>query len=148
MPMDVCHVLLGRSWQFDKKVVHNGRENTYTIEKDGVKHNLMPMKEQEADSSSSSSNKVMLVSGKEFIREMKNEEGFAMVLKPRHVVTTMKLDDLPLEVQGILNEYLDIVASNLPNELPPMRSISHHIDLIPRASLPNKAAYWLTAYGK
>jgi hypothetical protein len=32
----------------------------------------------------------------------------------------------------------------LPHSLPPIRSISHHIDLIPGTSLPNKAAYRLT----
>ena len=32
----------------------------------------------------------------------------------------------------------------LPNELPLISSISHHIDLIPGASLPNKAAYRIT----
>ena len=31
-----------------------------------------------------------------------------------------------------------------PNELPLVRSISHHIDLIPSANLPNKATYRLT----
>ncbi|XP_057845233.2 uncharacterized protein LOC131054691 [Cryptomeria japonica] len=143
--MDACHVFLGRLWQFDKKVVHNGKENAYTIEKDGVKHTLMPMMEQEVDNSSSSSNKVMLVSGKEFIHEMNNEEvGFDLVLKPRHVFTTLKLGDFPPKVQGILNEYLEIVASNLPSDFPPMRSISHHMDLIPGARLPNKVAYRLT----
>lgn len=29
--MDVCHLLLGRSWQFDRKVMHNGGANTYTL---------------------------------------------------------------------------------------------------------------------
>lgn len=87
----------------------------------------------------------MLVSGKEFIHEMKNEGvGFALVFKPRQVFTTKKLGVLPSEVQGILNGHLEIVAADLPSELPPMRSISHQMDLIPGASLPNKPAYRLT----
>ena len=32
---------------------------------------------------------------------------------------------------------------DLPHSLPPIISVSHHIDLIPGASLPNKAAYRL-----
>jgi hypothetical protein len=35
IPMDVCHLLLGRPWQYDRNVVHDGRMNTYTLEKDG-----------------------------------------------------------------------------------------------------------------
>jgi hypothetical protein len=35
-------------------------------------------------------------------------------------------------------------VDELPRSLPPMRSVSHHIDLIPGASLPNKAMYRLT----
>jgi hypothetical protein len=42
IPMDVCHVLLGRPWQFDRNVVHDGRMNTYTLEKDGRTHTLLP----------------------------------------------------------------------------------------------------------
>ena len=44
----------------------------------------------------------------------------------------------------MLSEYRDIVVDDLSNELPPRRNISHQIDFIPRASLPNKAAYKLT----
>ena len=36
MPMDVCHILLGRPWQFDRVVVHDGKKNTYKFFKDGV----------------------------------------------------------------------------------------------------------------
>ena len=37
-----------------------------------------------------------------------------------------------------------INLNELPNVLPPVRIINHHIDLIPSASLPSKAAYRLT----
>ena len=37
-----------------------------------------------------------------------------------------------------------LVVDDLPNELPPIRSINHHIDLIFGASLPNKATYKMT----
>ena len=31
IPMDICHIFLGRSWQFDRHVVHDGQANTYTL---------------------------------------------------------------------------------------------------------------------
>ena len=66
-----------------------------------------------------------------------------MVRKPRIVLTSTRVDDLPEEVQELLEEFADIVVDELPRSLPPM-SVSHHIDLIPGATLPNKAAYKLT----
>jgi hypothetical protein len=54
------------------------------------------------------------------------------------------VDDLPKEVQELLEEFVDIVVDELPRSLPPIRSVSHHIDLIPGASLPNKSTYILT----
>jgi hypothetical protein len=44
----------------------------------------------------------------------------------------------------LLEEFVDIVVDELPCLLPPIRSISHHIDLIPGASLLIKASYRLT----
>ena len=38
-------------------------------------------------------------------------------------------------------DFGDIVVDDLPDELPPKRGISHCIDFIPGASLPNKSAY-------
>ena len=42
-----------------------------------------------------------------------------------------------------MEEFADIVVDELPRLLPPIRSMSHHIDLIPGASLPNKVVYRL-----
>ena len=43
-----------------------------------------------------------------------------------------------------MDNFADIVVDELPNLLPPIRSVSHDIDLIPRSSMPKKAAYRLT----
>jgi hypothetical protein len=43
----------------------------------------------------------------------------------------------------LLGEFADIVVDELPCLLPPIKSISHHIDLIPGVSLLNKAMYKL-----
>eukprot|EP00253_Pinus_taeda_P009065 PITA_09065 len=48
MPMDVCHLLLGRPWQFDRSAVHDGKTNCYKFVKDGTKHTLVPIKEENA----------------------------------------------------------------------------------------------------
>ncbi|GAV65758.1 Asp_protease_2 domain-containing protein, partial [Cephalotus follicularis] len=37
IPMDACHLLLGRPWQFDRSAIHDGRKNTYTIKRDEKK---------------------------------------------------------------------------------------------------------------
>lgn len=34
MPMDVCHILHGKPWQYDMKAIHDGKRNTYTFEND------------------------------------------------------------------------------------------------------------------
>eukprot|EP00253_Pinus_taeda_P023576 PITA_23576 len=86
MPMDVCHILLGKPWQYDRKVVHDGLMNYYKFVKDGIKHTLVPIKEEGTTGT-------------------------------------------------------NIVVDDLPDKLPPKRSKSHHIDFIPGACLPNKAAY-------
>jgi hypothetical protein len=42
MPMDVYHIFLGRSWQYDMKDIHDGRRNSYSLENNGNKHVLLP----------------------------------------------------------------------------------------------------------
>ena len=144
IPMDVCHILLGRPWQFDRNVIHDGRKNTYTLEKNGRTHMLLPMEEKREKEEANTS--ILLMSGKELLKEVKGEQEmqFSMVRKTRFILTSTTVDDLPEEVQEQLDNFVDIVVDEIPNSLPPIRSISHHIDLIPRASLPNKAAYRLT----
>ena len=59
-------------------------------------------------------------------------------------VTDGSIDRVLEEIIELLNEYKDIIADGIPDSLPPVRSISHCMDLIPGASFPNKAPYRLT----
>ena len=47
VPMNVCHLLLGRPWQYDLDATHGGRSNTYSFIHKGVHHILKPMKESD-----------------------------------------------------------------------------------------------------
>ena len=63
--------------------------------------------------------------------------------KPKVVITKTIVLDLPEEIQGMLDEFGDIVVDDLLDEFPPKRDVNHQIDFIPGASLPNKASYRL-----
>ena len=66
--MDVCHILLGRPWWFDKNVIHDGRKNTYTPKKNGRTHMLLSIEEKKLKEEASTS--ILLMSGKELLREI------------------------------------------------------------------------------
>jgi hypothetical protein len=78
MPMDVCHILLGRPWKYDRKAMHDGRKNTYTLEKNGHKHVLLPLKDEGTKEEVGPS--VLLMSGKELLQEIKKEEEVCSLL--------------------------------------------------------------------
>jgi ferredoxin len=43
VPMQASHILLGRPWQYDRKAIHDGVKNRYTIVKDGKTITLVPL---------------------------------------------------------------------------------------------------------
>ena len=43
LPMCASHILLGRPWLFDRRVLHDGYKNTYVFQKEGKKIVLTPM---------------------------------------------------------------------------------------------------------
>jgi hypothetical protein len=144
MSMDVCHILLGRPCQYDRKVVHGGRRNTYALEKDGHKNVLLPLKDEGVKEEVGPS--VLLMSGKELLQEIKKweEVQFSLVGKPRVALTNTNLNDLSIEIQELLDEFVDIIFYEFHNALPPIKNISHHIEMIPGEGIPNKATYRTT----
>ena len=63
IPMDAYHILLGRPWQYDRKVTHDSEKNTYTFWKDGSKVVLFQLKDERKSET--------MLSAKEVAKEMK-----------------------------------------------------------------------------
>ena len=86
-----------------------------------------------------------MVNGKQFEKKVKkNHVHFSIVPRGLSVgsndqVVEVGSDKVIAEITELLNEYKDIVVDDIPKGLPPIRSISHCMDLIPGASFPNKA---------
>ena len=47
MPMEVCHIFLGRPWKYDRNSIHEAKRNVYKFQKDGLNQNLLPLQEEE-----------------------------------------------------------------------------------------------------
>jgi hypothetical protein len=47
VPMQAGHLLLGRPWQFERKILHDGYNNRYSFSHDGRKVVLAPLSPQE-----------------------------------------------------------------------------------------------------
>ncbi|GLU23899.1 hypothetical protein SLE2022_398740 [Rubroshorea leprosula] len=136
IPMDACHLLLGRPWQFDRKAIHDGHANTYSFVKDGVKVKLTPLKPEETLEKKDEDK--ALISRSTFQR-LHQESGIACLL------LLSKVNDatcpFPEEIRSLLEEFSDVVPDEIPSGLPPMRDIQHAIDFIPGSVIPNKPAY-------
>ncbi|XP_059070912.1 uncharacterized protein LOC131861552 [Cryptomeria japonica] len=148
--MDACHLLLGRPWKYDVDARHEGRKSVYIITKNGVNFTMMPLPDDNKDKHIVTS--VMLVDEREFMKGVKEKDTpcFGIVVKPKiepkkqpkNQETERRVG--PKHVQNLLDRYKGIVVDSTTNSLPPQREISHCIDLMSGATLPNKAAYKLT----
>ena len=43
IPMEACHILLGRSWQFDRQTIHHGHTNEITLQHHSKTYVLHPL---------------------------------------------------------------------------------------------------------
>src|SRR4051812_9636175 len=169
VPMTVCHLLLGRPWLYDRHVQHNGRANTYHLEFKGKKVNLHPMSPQQivnesrqkvevnvgptqesnviavSDNITKSAREtsLLMIATKEDMREF-SEDPTAMplvLLYKGEVLVSNDNHPLSSSVSTVLQDYDDVFPAEVPAGLPPLRGIEHQIDLIPGATLPNRAPY-------
>ena len=134
-------MLLGRPWEYDKKVFHNGYKNTYTFVKDGKKVKLLPMQLEILQKSSKIPREAFITRSQVEEHLKRGEDMLFVVPKEKQDEKEREAEPIDPRVQQVLIEFNDLVSSEVPNSLPPMHSIQHQIDLILGAPLLNKAAY-------
>ena len=100
--MDVCHLLLGRPWQYDRAVQHDGRTNSYSFMFEGTKIILVPKKRQQGESKSEEIEELKTL--KEFVGEV--EESPEVFLLIGHEATESV--EVPEGVKPVLEEFRDV----------------------------------------
>ena len=68
-----------------------------------------------------------------------------MVVKGEVESRDLFVAQIPMEVQTLLEEFDGVILEDLPNELPPILNIQHHIGLIPSSSLLNVPHYRMSS---
>ena len=114
--MDACHVLLGRPLEYDRNVIHDGRKNTYTLNIKGQKVVLAPRKEGHSPTSASKSTNLLSMS--RFLDAIK-QESMIYALLPCGTIDTSECPAIPIAVQQLLHEFLELMPDDFPPRLPP-----------------------------
>ena len=150
-PMDISHLLLGRPWEFDRKIIHDGARNTYSFYWENHHIVLFPSREVALPAPPSPSrlelrtppttdrHATLICPYAEFMTELQTE-GVALALLPMSSSSGPPTSTSP-KLKLILDEFADVFPSDLPTGLPPLRDIQHHIDLTPGTVLPNRPHY-------
>jgi hypothetical protein len=136
--MDASHLILGQPWQYDNRVVYDGRKHTYIIQV-GVKKVCINSIKEEVKGT----NTVFCVTQKIFEKELEGADIY-FPLTSSDFTKTKTDQEIPEEVQSLPAEFKHILPDEHSDGLPPLHDIQHQIDLITGASLPNKVHYGMT----
>ncbi|GKE00250.1 putative nucleotidyltransferase, ribonuclease H [Tanacetum coccineum] len=123
VPMDDCHILLSRPWEYDRNTTHNGRLHIYSFLFDGVKITLMPNKPKDLVNKATGT----LLTLSQFQDELQMGDD-VFVLIDKEVAKDSEIHEAMIP---LLVEFFDVFPDELPDGLPPLRDIQHHIDLEP-----------------
>jgi len=86
------------------------------------------------------SRKGLLLAKKGDIKQALASAGAVFMIWAKQLLQAEGLD-LQRQIKELLQEFKDVFLDELPKGLPPIRGIEHQIDLVLRASLPNRPAY-------
>lgn len=142
--MDVSHIILGRPWQYDREVIHNGKLNTYLFMFQGRKITLLPSPDadnipHDTKQQNATQQNLLIISKSQFEEELR--ESCPLYALVAIDATPSQTVVIPPAFTTVIKEFQDLFPDELPAGLPPLRDIHHHIDLVPNAALPKRAHY-------
>ncbi|KAL5779430.1 hypothetical protein ACOSQ2_010167 [Xanthoceras sorbifolium] len=120
VPMNAGHILLGRPWQFDRHVTHDGYTNRYSFVLHKRPITLVPLTPRQVYE-----DQVRLKDE----RDVKNES------------ESSKEKEVEEKKREIKQDFDEVFPEEMPIGLPPIRGIEHQIDFVPGAPIPNRPAY-------
>ncbi|XP_042387783.1 uncharacterized protein LOC121979864 [Zingiber officinale] len=139
--MDAYHLLLGRLWQYDRRVHHDGRANIYSFVFEGIKIVLLPYK-QSVEQPKSTSDVAALLSRAQFDKGLlEAEKGYVLMGKE-----VLEYNTIPESMAPLIIEFSELFPEVLLRELSHLRYIQHYIDLEPGATLPSIVHYMMNPH--
>ncbi|XP_050233263.1 uncharacterized protein LOC126681757 [Mercurialis annua] len=126
------------SWQtlqFNRKVMQDGRNNTYSFVLESVKIVLQPSRGVDATKPVESNTNLLSLA--KFEEEMQTTETVYVLIGKEKV----EEPPVPASVTPLLAEFADVFPDDLSSALPQLRDIHHHINLEPGVALPNRPHY-------
>ena len=84
-----------------------------------------------------------MLATKDDLREFREDPSLVpiVLMHKGEILVSNYMTPLSIGVSNVLQEFDDVFPAEIPSGLPPLRGIEHQIDLIPGASLPNRAPY-------
>ncbi|KAF8083326.1 hypothetical protein N665_0781s0004 [Sinapis alba] len=153
LPMRSSHVLLGRPWQSDRKVTHNGYTNKHSFEYNGRKvtplhltpgeiyQDQLQLKLKNDQAKGKSAANSLYINYSEVSKLLNSDSTILMFVYKESLVSTNVSQELSSGMTKLLQDYSDVFPEDIPQGLPPIRGIEHQIDFVPGSALPNKPAY-------
>lgn len=128
IPMDACHILLGRPWQYDRHVAHDGHQNTYSFIMAKKKIILDPLPQKTEQRMMNKAKKSVFMT--ETLIEKAINKGKTIYIL---FLTENRLNEGKKHVHPADGPLLTEFKEVFPTDLPLLRGmgIEHQIDLIP-----------------
>ncbi|XP_020678937.1 uncharacterized protein LOC110097058 [Dendrobium catenatum] len=118
LDMDVCHIILGRPWQYDVGATYDCRANTYSFDWKGRRLRLVPHNYSSSIESPKKGNALFAVFANALLNAWRESTSLmALIVKEISPITVGK--EMPAAIAELLKRFSDICTEKIPTELPP-----------------------------